>query len=121
MFKREIIDMLSMVFGALALLLVLTHTSSELFVSWVFKISTIMIVLIGLFHLILIQLNRGETRPEKYLYLTSFLFICISFILFLTFEFNADTIWLVLIYINYIILLGNNAYILKLNRNTPST
>ena len=115
MFKREIIDIFSMVFGALALLLVLTYTTSELFVNWVFKITTMMIVLIGLFHLILIQLNRGETRSERYLYLTSTLFLIISFILFLTFEFDAETIWLVLIYIIYLILLINNAYLLKIN------
>ncbi len=120
MFKREIIDILSMVFGALALLLVLSYTSSDLFVNWVFEVSTLMIVLIGLFHLILTQLNRATIRSERYLYLLSTLFLIISFISFLTFEFNGDTIWLLLIYLNYIILVGNNAYLLKLNRDTPS-
>lgn len=121
MFKREIIDIFSMVFGALVLLLVLSYTTSDLFVNGVFKVSTIMIVLIGLFHLIVMQLNRNDPRAERYLYLVSTLFLIISFILFITFDFEGETISSVLIYINYLILFSNNAYLLKLNRDTPST
>ena len=116
MFKREIIDILSMVFGSLALLLVLSYTTSELVVNWVFKVSTIMIVLIGLIHLMLMQLNRDQIKTERFLYFLSTLFLVTSFILFLTFDFNAVTIWQLLIYLTYLILLGNNVYLLILNK-----